>query len=571
MSQHDFSLFARSAALSLGLLMVSTAAFAQIPSTVEPGRVQTDINRQTAPAQIPPTEDVTATPDVQAPAGSEKVRFTLKRIDVAGAKQMPQSEIESLYKNKIGKAISLADVYDIANRITRAYRDNGFMLSRAIVPQQEIGDGVVKITVVEGFVSGYNIQGDAGGSTDKLNAYAKKLVGTGTLSVTNLERYLLLMNDLPGIKVRSVLSPSRTVANGADVTFVVEKDVFEGIATVDNFGNDFIGEERLTVGGQLNSIFSTEQLNGTFLWVPDHSELYYYNAGFRQNIGNEGTKFGLNASYSLTSPDLPGALAALGTEGKSFNYGFTLDHPFIRSRRVNVVGGIAFDVTKNKTNYPAALSAIETKDEQRVLRINGQTSYLDGLAGYNVLGASVSQGFEILGSSEKGDAQLSRAEGDPGFTKLSFDVSRLQRIWGPVTALFAGTGQVSADPLLASEEFGFGGDAFGRGYDSSEITGDHGLAGKIELIYTNSPDRQFLNQYQLYTFYDLGAVWNKDPGAGQDSRESAASAGIGARLAFTPDVRGEAFLAKPLTRDIPSRGVDDADNIRFKFVLSSNF
>lgn len=574
---HRFLSSAFSAAtVSLAFALLSSAASAQaLPSTVDAGRVRQDIDKQIAPKSINTPEDLSTTPDVKAPVGAEKITLVLRDVNVVGAKKVPNTEVAQAYQHLIGKKITLVDVYAIANRITKIYRDHGYILSRAIVPKQEISNGVVKIQVVEGFVSAYNLQvaPDIGlPLQNQIRAFADKLVGSGTLSAKNLERYLLLMNDLPGVKVRSILAPSQSVVGGADMTLVVEQDKFNGLASVDNFGNSYLGPVRATLGGQFNSLFgSSDQINLTGLVAPDHDELRYISTGIRHNIGSEGTKAGMNLSYTVTDPSLPDDLGGLlEPEGQSFTLGFAVDHPFIRSRSFNVTGGLGFDITNNKTNYAPGLAAIETEDGQRIARANGQVTYLDGFAGYNIINASVSQGLEIFGSSEEGDSNLSRAEGDPGFTKFNIDATRLQRLYGPFTALFGISAQASNDPLLASEEFGFGGSDYGRGYDSSEITGDDGVAGKIELAYSGILEKKYLNDYQVYTFYDIGKVWNQDPGAGGDDSDSAASVGVGTRMTFTSYLKGDAFVAAPLTHDVPSRG-DHDQSLRFKFSLTSNF
>lgn len=574
MSQRFISSFVSAATLSLAFALLSGTASAQaLPPSVDAARVRTDIDRQIKPKAISTPDDLSTTPDVKAPAGAEKISLTLKQVKVVGAHKVPDAEVAKTYEHLLGKKISLVEVYAIANRITKIYRDHGYILSRAIVPKQEISNGTVQIQVVEGFVSSYSIQAPKDvGAQREIRAFADKLVGSGTLSAQNLERYLLLMNDLPGIKVRSILSPSKTVVGGADMTLVVEQDKFNGLASIDTFGNSYLGPLRATLGSQFNSLFtSSDQINLTGLAAPDHDELRYISGAIRHNIGAEGTKAGMNLSYTVTDPSLPNDLGGLlEPEGESFTLGFNVDHPFIRSRSLNVLGGLAFDITKNRTNYAPGLAAIETSDSQRIVRANGQVTYLDSFAGYNVANASVSQGLGIFGASEEGDSNLSRSEGDPEFTKLNFDVTRLQRVYGPITALFGVSGQISNDPLLASEEFGFGGSDYGRGYDSSEITGDDGIAGKFEVAYSGNVEKKYLNDYQIYTFYDIGKVWNQDPGAGGNDSDSAASVGVGTRMTFTSYLKGDAFIAVPLTHEVPSRG-DHDQNPRFKFSLTSNF
>jgi hemolysin activation/secretion protein len=40
--------------------------------------------------------------------------------------------------------------YERAERITKAYKDKGYVVARAFVPAQDVRDGVVEIRVVEG-------------------------------------------------------------------------------------------------------------------------------------------------------------------------------------------------------------------------------------------------------------------------------------------------------------------------------------------------------------------------------------------------------------------------------------
>lgn len=560
-------------AVSMGFALVSSTALAQnIPPSVDAGRLNNSMQQQTAPRDIATPEDLSTTPEVQAPEGSDQIKLVLKAIDVVGATAVPAGEVEAAYAESLGKQITLTEVYAIANRITRIYRDHGFILSRAVVPEQQIKDGVVTLQIVEGFISDYIIQADDVGARKEIEAFAKKMMNDGPLTAKTLERYLLLMNDLPGITVRSVLSPSKTVAGGADMILIAEQKKFEGGASIDNYGNTYLGPERLMLRGQANSLFgSSDQIYGMAMWAPSHDELRYYSAGIRHNIGSEGTKIGASVSYAETDPTLPLALGGLlDPNGESLNVSFMATHPFIRSRDLNVNGGLTFDITHNTTEYDPAFSVLNTSDDQRVLRANGQMTYLDKYAGYNMANLSASQGLEIAGSSRKGDAGLSRSSGDPAFTKINIDASRLQRIYGALTGLIAVTGQYSFQSLLSSEQFGLGGNDFGRGYDSSEVTGDQGIAAKAELAYSIPLQYQYLNSVQPYAFYDIGSVWTRTPSAGQDKKDSLASTGLGVRTQFIPSVQGDVFVAKPLTADVGSRGEDSKD-LRFKFALTGTF
>ncbi len=125
---------------------------------------------------------------------------------------------------------------------------------------------------------------------------------------------------------------------------------------------------------------------------------------------------------------------------------------------------------------------------------------------------------------------LSRANGESNFTKINIDATRSQSLGGKWGLQLGFSGQYSFSELLSSQEFGFGGSQYGRGYDSSEITGEHGAAFKVELQYADQSQWPILESYQLYSFYDIGKVWQSSTLPGEESHESAASAGVGLRF-----------------------------------------
>ena len=128
---------------------------------------------------------------------------------------------------------------------------------------------------------------------------------------------------------------------------------------------------------------------------------------------------------------------------------------------------------------------------------------------------------------------------------LNATASRLQTISGPWQVNLAATGQYAWSPLLASEQFGFGGQAFGRAYDPSEITGDDGLAGSAELRYNAFRLNDYRMSLMPFTFSDIGKVWNISPG-GEPASAASAGGGVVLRSDYGPQLTLTG--AEPLTR-----------------------
>jgi hemolysin activation/secretion protein len=174
---------------------------------------------------------------------------------------------------------------------------------------------------------------------------------------------------------------------------------------------------------------------------------------------------------------------------------------------------------------------------------------VDNIAAINKLEVNVAQGLNW--GTEKGLSARSRANGETDFTKFTGKVTRIQPLGGAFSLFTSAAGQYSENPLLASEEFGIGGSEFGSAYDSAEISGDSGAAARAEIQFNQALPDSVLSQYQLYSFYDIGRVWNRSPIAGSEQdHNDLSSAGVGARFNILKSVSGGIEGAVPLTRNV---------------------
>jgi len=234
----------------------------------------------------------------------------------------------------------------------------------------------------------------------------------------------------------------------------------------------------------------------------------------------------------------------------------------MRQRQRNISFGIALDAQNVNTDI---LGTPLTRDRVRTLRLKGSYDGLDPLHGYNFLNMSLSRGITGLGANEPGEVNLSRADAEPDFTKFEAIWQRSQFIAPSFLGITTLTGQRASKALYSSEEFGFGGPSLGRAYDTSEITGDHGIGAALELQYTGiNPIHKF--KLTPSVFYEAGKVWNIDEG--QDDGLSLADAGIGLNFSHPSGLSGSLTIAQPLTKsiDTPTYG-NNGKNPRVFFQL----
>jgi hemolysin activation/secretion protein len=552
--------------LSLGLWLASATAAAgaeAIPGPADVGRVKPQ-----APMPLAPEPSISLpaapAPAMAVPKGADAIFFTLRAVKIEGVTVFSPKAMADIYQPYVGKRVALKTAWIIAEQITERYRNAGYFLSRAYVPRQRIEDGSVTIKVVEGYIGAVDVPGKAS-EYGIVKAYIRQLTAVRPATSAAVESFLLRLNDLPGYSFRAVLSPltDGTQEGAAELTLIPTPKAGRGSINFDNYSSRYLGPDELTASYS-TSLLPMQQTTVTGLSAVPFTRLRYgtvdHSMVIAPNVSLElsGGVTKAYPNYTLKPEDID---STARSETVSLNY------QWIRQRDENLALKGTFDredVESDILNTPL------THDAIRALRLGATYDRADSWRGYNTASFTVSQGIDGLGSSNKSDPYLSRTGAQPGFTKADLSLSRLQGITGDWSVLAAASGQRASGILYSSEQFGYGGQAFGRAYDASAITGDKGIAGSLELRYGGWSMMQPIG-LQPYTFYDIGEVWND--AIGQPKRESGSSAGFGMRFTTAWHETANLGLAFPLTRDIaaPIYGDSSKRGPRILFQIGQDF
>lgn len=209
-----------------------------------------------------------------------------------------------------------------------------------------------------------------------------------------------------------------------------------------------------------------------------------------------------------------------------------------------------------------------TTDRLRILNMGMAYDFVDRYRGVNLFSVDLAKGIDFLDATGPGSANLSRADGRSDFTKLSGDMLRLQQLGLGWSFLTAFSWQYAFDSVLSSEEFGLGGSQFVRAYDPSEVTGDQGVALKLELQKGIKTDWSYLKSFQAYLYFDHGIVALRNTTAVQDDSSSLTSSGLGVRANINEWLSGYFEAGLPMSRDVGAEGNKDP---RFFFSLNARY
>lgn len=522
---------AKQLAIVSAALLVSSGAIAQIiPQSERLGRERERFTQPSAP-QAQPGPGAISLPSTVAPAGAASTAIIVRDVRITGSTIYSAQDLLPLYQTLLGNKVTVQAVYDLARAVTAKYGNAGYVLSRAVVPPQQLNPNgaTVHIEIVEGYIDRVDWPAKLSRYRDFFTRYAAKITAERPVNIRTIERYVLLAGDLPGLKFATSLKASDT--NKAASTLVVEvtEKHVEALARVDNRGTLARGPIEYLAATTLNNILGQhEALTLTWASVQPIRELQYYSLYYRQVLTSEGLTFFADANNNGGRPGTaPLELLNYRTTGNYFDGG--LAYPVIRSRERNLaVSGLIFS-SDNSSNI---LGLPFNDDKLRGLRGKIDADIADVLRGVNQFNLTISQGIQGLGSTVNGNPLASRTAGRVDFSKVELNANRTQPLFNPVSVYIAAYAQYAFQPLLSPEQCGYGGRFFGRAFDPSQFLGDSCFEALGEVRYdipTVTPQGGYV---QLYSFADYGRLWTRSPSVGTPAQVEAASLGGGVRMGY---------------------------------------
>lgn len=527
-----------------GFVLISSQAAAQVlPGAVTPGR-----NRPVPAVPTQPDFDfsIVAPHRSPVPKAVDEVHFQLTDIKIVGAVTIPAEHFRPLYANLIGKDVTLRDILDVADKIEAEYRAAGYLLVRAFVPPQKVKDGVFTITVVEGHLDNVTVQGSDSTTRDLINEYLEPARAARPLTIAELERGLLMANDLPGVKATGVLRPAPDTPGASDLVVDTAQPWIEGGLAVDNRGSRFSGLWTIEADLELNGLFGADQLGGTLTLSPSSLEQIEGQLSYRRAIGGDGLVGSLIGTVTHGQPG--STLTAFNVLTDSWAAGPRLTYPVIRTRSESLILDGGFTVQDARVGI---LGAKFSHDQWRVLDIGGSYQLANVFGGVWSSTFDVAQGLPIFGASPNRidghpNLDLSRLGALIDFTKIT-GYSRLTvPLIDSFSVVLTAQGQYSFAPLITGEQIAFGGNEIGRGYDPGGITGDSGLGGSIEFHYDFHFPSTLIHALEPYVFGDGAKTWFIQRGPAKSPAlidQTIASAGGGIRASFPYNITASAEVA----------------------------
>lgn len=423
---------------------------------------------------------------------ANQLKIKVNKFNFTGSTVLSDDQLKNLTENYLGKELTYNELTDVLRLISDFYRKLG-LWARAILPEQDINNGVITIQILEGRLGKIIIKSDEQNLNLKQEVARKyienKISKKQILNVNQLEDNIKNLNAVPGVQAIASLEAGQEVGETDIIVQLQNKKNVSGILQGDSFGSRSSGLARGTMLINFDSILK-EGEQFTIQRVQTIGSEYNAVAGsFR--IGYDGTRGTVKAAklrYDLGDP-----FSSSNPTGNSEELSVSIDKPLSSIERVN----LSSNFTLSESNYEnnSTSSNVKKKITRVISKLNFNRSDQFYKGGINYGSVSLTVG-DLNDTST-----TSTTTGAIGsFSKLNANLSRFQNLTNQNVLQINLSAQYAFKNLDSAEKFSLGGPYGIRAYPNSEGQGDHGIMANIELKHN------FTNTLEGMIFYDRGLI-----------------------------------------------------------------
>lgn len=522
----------------------------------------------------PPNTQAPATTPAQKPIATQ--RFDIDSFAVQGADTLPQIEIEEAIYQFLGPNRTADDVEKARAALEKAYHDKGFQTVSVSVPQQNVQSKVIALKVTELKVGRLRVKNSRYFDVDRIKDKASSLREGSVPNFGEVTKDIVALNQLPDRRVTPALRAG--VAPGTvDVDLNVEDKVpLHGTVELNN------RQSPNTTPLRFNATVRYDNL-----WQAGHSLSFTYQVAPQRRDDAEV----FSGSYLARIPYVDW-VNLLFYAVKSSSDVATLGGTNVVGPG-QIFGTRAVMTLPTRENLFHTLSfGIDYKHFDQTVRLGGDgfsspVTYYPLVANYGVtfsqekfttqMNAGVTYNLRTPSSSPT-DFDNKRFYASANFTHFNLDVSHTQELPEGFQLYGKVQGQVADGPLVSSEQFSIGGLDTVRGYLESEVLGDNGIVGNLEIRSPNVGDMlqkqmkdetgqgppRFItfNEWRFFGFADAGTVTVLHPLPEQQSKFDVWSYGIGTRFKVFDYVNGVVTYSVPMLSQSYTQARDPRVNFR---------
>jgi hemolysin activation/secretion protein len=465
---------------------------------------------------------------------------------------------------KESRGLTMANIEDIAAKLTNYYRERGFFLAKVYVPEQEVRRGVVVLAVLEGKLGKVTVAGNERYDSGFLAGAFDDLIYQ-PVTEKEIEQKLYLLNDYPGLDVYGYFKAGEQVGDTWLNLQVRAENRWAALARYDNHGSELTGAQRLYGEVQYHNPFNLgDNVSLGVLKTFSPEEATYGVFRYRLPLFSEEYHMGVNFSRNQFAT----VVGALEFTGDTNIADLVFDYTHVRRKEQNWMSFLS--VARKDSDLIDDSGVLDLSDLVQTYTFGMRYDSLDSRSKIlNQVMASVGSG-EILESEALNSGQ------DKEFTKLNAEYSLLTFLhipWFNSTSrmIFKSSLQYSAETLPPVEQYSLAGPNKVRAYEVTQFSADSAIYAGIDWIF-NMPElvdfniddtTSFASIVQPFVFLDYGYGVLNEITVGGDQTGELSGYGVGLQLNYKNKISGNLQFAFPIDYKFSQESIEDPkDDVR---------
>ncbi len=482
-------------------------------------------------------QELTLPPPTPSPVGSGElssgVRVFVREFRFQGNTIFSSMELATIAASYLNRELTSEQLEEVRRLITAFYVEFGYLNSGAILPDQDVKDGVVTFQIIEGTLSDIKMRGKNRRLRDSYITSRLRRWAGPPLRINELKEGLLLLRQDPNVKqINAELRPGTRPGESYLDVHLQEEQPFRLGLQVDNHRPPSVGAEEIVLLGADYNLTGHGDLLEFSYGIAHNGEDGFEFSGAQDESGSytlpvhaSGTTikvFGSRSDTSVTEEPF----TILNIHSDLIRYGVTLRQPVYRTSNRELALGVTFERGHSKTfllGQPAGDDVVPGSENGRmdtsVLRLaqewvdRSQSQVLALRSTFNL-------GIDAFGVTDNG------TDRDAKFFSWLGQLQYVRRLFNTQNLIILRTdGQWTDEPLLSLEQFSVGGADTVRGYRENQIVRDRGFVSSIEGRVPILFGKGGVGIVQLAPFFDCGGAWNVE--GGTPSPRTIFSSGIG--------------------------------------------
>ena len=554
-------------------VLAGTSAYAQlnIDPTGRSGEPPAPLKKEfKPPTPVPlPTLPIIPVPpegEVKKPLG--QIQVFAKSIHVTGNTAFSDAELATVTTPYTNRTLTTEDLERLRLELTLLYVNKGYITSGAIIPDQDVANGVIDLHIVEGRLAKVDVEGHNWFRTGYLRDRIERGAQTPLRMEPLQERLQLLQQDPRIERINAELRPGDTRGDSTLLVNVKEASPWKAWLDFNNYQTPVVGSERglatiahqnVTGNGDAFS-FTYGRSRGvnpivdTSYALPLNRYDTTFIASYRRNdflVVDQNFRFlDLNAESEIIGLTLRQPIYRTLTD--EFAVAITGEHLYNKITSIfDDIPGQPFQFTPGSSNTGVSTVSALRFIQEYVHR--SSTSVIAARSRFSV-------GLDVLSATTNNSDQLP----DGQFFSWLGQVQAVRRFddWWGMQLLGQMSLQLANDRLFSLEQIPVGGRFSVRGYRENTLIRDNAFLASIETRFPLMSSATGEPLLQFAQFVDLGRPWNAKPRPGPsntnplDDRDTLASVGLGLRWNILPRDRArfELYWGLPLNHITNSTG-----------------